>query len=279
MKTKPWISLLVISSLVVGYTVLALRPLSAQEHHAPVGYEDTPMLPGGKWHVHDGKRPQPRIVTPGTFSTAETPGQPPSDAIVLFDGKDLSQWQSLKGGPAKWKVKDGYMEVTKGTGDIRSREEFGDMQLHVEWREPTPPKGESQERGNSGVFLMGVYEIQVLDSYDNITYPDGQTGSVYGQYPPLVNVCRKPGEWQTYDIIFTASRFNDGNLQTPAYVTVLQNGVVVQNHVAIMGDTGHRIFPKYVFKGSQGPLKLQDHGNPVRYRNVWVRPLKASDVS
>ncbi|MBZ5561983.1 MAG: DUF1080 domain-containing protein [Acidobacteriia bacterium] len=257
----------------VGAALLALRSVAAQEHHAAVGYEDTPMLPGGKWHVHDGKRPQPKVITPGTCSSQQSPGQPPSDATVLFDGKDLSNWESIKGGPAGWKVEDGYAEVVAGAGDIRTRQEFGDMQLHLEWREPTPPKGESQERGNSGVFLIGAYEIQVLDAYNNITYPDGQTGAVYGQYPPFVNACRPPGEWQTYDIIFTVPRFQNGELKTPAYVTVLQNGVAVQNHSKLLGDTGHRILATYVTKASQGPLRLQDHGNKVRYRNIWVRTL------
>ncbi len=257
----------------VGAAVLALRPAAAQEHHAPIGYTDTPMLPGGKWHVHDPNRPQPKVITPGTCGTQEAPGQPPSDATVLFDGKDLSNWEAVKGGAAGWKVENGYMEVAPGSGDIRTRQEFRDMQLHLEWREPTPPKGESQERGNSGVFLMGVYEIQVLDAYHNITYPDGQTGAVYGQYPPLVNDCRPPGEWQTYDIIFNPPHFEGGELKTPAYVTVLQNGVVVQNHSEILGDTGHRILGTYKTKTSQGPLELQDHGNQVRYRNIWVRAL------
>jgi hypothetical protein len=273
MKKKTSIVLLAIPAVVIIAALLEFRPMAAQEHHAPVGYEDTPMLPGGKWHVHDARRPQPKVVTPGTCSTQESPGQPPSDATVLFDGKDLSAWESAKGGPAPWNVEDGYIEVLPHSGDIQTRQKFGDIQLHIEWREPTPPEGESQERGNSGVFLMGVYETQVLDNYHNITYPDGQAGAVYGQYPPFVNACRPPGEWQSYDIIFTAPRFKNGKLVTPAYITTLQNGVAVQNHSRILGDSGHRILATYKTKASEGPLKLQDHGNKVRYRNIWVRAL------
>ena len=249
---------------------------SGQQHKEPIGYEDTPMLPGGKWHVHDGRRPHPPIVTPGTFSSQQTPGQPPSDAVVLFDGKDLSKWQSAKGGgPAEWNVQDGYFEVALGKGDIETKEKFGPIQLHLEWSEPNPPHGESQSRGNSGVYLQGQYEIQVLDSYNNITYADGQTGAVYGQHPPLANACRPPGEWQTYDIAFTPAIWESGEVAMPAYVTVFQNGVLVQNHTEIWGSTGHRIFPHYKPEvGSAGPLILQDHHNPVRYRNIWIREIK-----
>lgn len=232
-----------------------------------VGQVDT------RWKIHDLNRPVPPVIEPGTSSTQDSPGRPPSDATILFDGKDLSKWQQQDGTPAKWKVENGYAEVVPKTGELRTKEAFGDCQLHVEFREPTPPHGESQERGNSGVFLIGAYEIQVLDAYNNITYPDGQTGAVYGQYPPFVNACRPPGEWQTYDIIFTVPRFQNGELKTPAYVTVLQNGVAVQNHSKLLGDTGHRILATYVTKASQGPLRLQDHGNKVRYRNIWVRTL------
>ncbi len=246
----------------------------------PPGYKDTPLLPGGKWHVHDYDRPQPPVVTPGTCSTQETPGRPPSDAIVLFDGKDLSKWRNAKGGPARWIVKDGYMQVPSrgqpGRGAIRTKAEFGDCQLHIEWAAPAPPRGRSQSRGNSGVFLMGRYEIQVLDSYHNVTYPDGQAAAVYGQYPPLVNACRKPGQWQTYDILFTAPRFQGKKLVRPAYVTVLHNGVLVQNHVKILGATVHKRLPRYRPHGPKGPLMLQDHHCPVRYRNIWIRELTPS---
>ncbi|RKY02695.1 DUF1080 domain-containing protein [Candidatus Poribacteria bacterium] len=238
-----------------------------------IGYDDTPYLPGSKWRVHDGKRPQPRVVTPGA-----SPGDPPSDAIILFDGTDLSKWVSSRdGGPARWKVENGYMEVVPGTGDIQTKEEFGDCQLHIEWMVPPDVTGEDQGRGNSGVFLMGLYEIQVLDCYGNITYPDGMTAAIYGQYPPLVNACRKPGEWQTYDIIWEAPRFEGDKLVRPAYLTLIFNGVVVHNHVALLGPTGHRRLPEYRPHPPVGPLRLQDHGNPVRYRNIWYRPLKGYD--
>jgi hypothetical protein len=246
------------------------------------GYTDTPIIPGQKWHVHDPERPQPPVVTPGTFSTEDAPGKPPSDAIVLFDGNDLSKWKDGKGQPSGWKVQSGYMMVppkgTPGGGDIITKDDFGDCQLHVEWSAPTPPVGNGQGRGNSGVlFFGGRYEIQVVDSYGNLTYADGGAGSLYGQYPPLVNACRKPGEWQVYDIIFTAPRFKDGKLETPGYVTLLHNGLVLHNHTALLGTTSHKAMPKYSPHEPKGPIKLQDHGNPVRYRNIWIRPLKDYD--
>src|SRR5919204_873066 len=224
----------------VGVTVTSAAVLALAAQQRQIGYSDTPMLPGGKWHVHDGKRPQPTIVTPGA-----TAGAAPSDAVVLFDGKDLSRWESAKGGPAAWNVESGAMVVTPKAGNIATKDSFGDCQLHIEWAAPNPSHGEDQDRGNSGVFLMSRYEIQVLDSYENITYPDGQAAAVYGQYPPLVNASRKAGEWQTYDIAFTAPRFNGSSVATPAYVTVLHNGVLVQDHVAILGTTGHRILATY----------------------------------
>lgn len=246
-----------------------------QQAKRPLGYQDTPMLPGGKWHVHDGERPQPRVVTPGAFSTQDKPGKPPSDAIVLFDGKDLSKWRGANGKDPGWKVENGYMQVQGG--EIVSKEEFGDCQLHIEWSTPTPPKGEGQDRGNSGVFFFGRYELQVLDNYQNQTYPDGQAGAIYGQYPPLVNASAKPGEWQVYDMIFTAPRFDGGTLSSPAFITVFHNGVVLHNHTALLGSTGHRIAPKYTPHGPKGPIHLQDHHHPVRYRNIWVRSLKGYD--
>ncbi len=268
-----------IAILAAGVTMgmLYLNAGGAAQEHPVLGYEDTPMLPGGKWHVHDIKRPHPPVVAPGTFSSEESPGKPPSDAIVLFDGTDLSKWRTAKGERAGWKVENGYMEVVPRTGDIFTRDEFGDCQIHVEWRTPIPAKGESQGRGNSGVFLFGQYEIQVLDSYENVTYADGQAGAIYGQYPPLVNASRRPGEWQVYDIAFTAPRFKNGRAEMPAFVTVFHDGILIHNHAAILGDTGHRILAKYVDHGPKGPLRLQDHGHAVRYRNVWVRPLKGYD--
>ena len=226
-----------------------------------------------RWKQHDLSRPLPAVITPGTPSTQEQAGKAPSDAVVLFAGKDLSQWESESGGPAKWKVENGYMEVVKGTGNIRTRKDFGDCQLHVEWAAPVPAVGESQERGNSGVFLMGKYEIQVLDSYHNRTYADGQAAAVYGQYPPLVNASRPPGQWQTYDIIFHGPRFASGKLQRPARITVLHNGVLVQDNVALTGPTAHGTRPPYESGPDRLPLGLQDHGNPVRFRNIWIRQL------
>jgi hypothetical protein len=212
---------------------------------------------------------EPPIVTPG-----RTSADPPSDAIVLFDGKSLAAWRSADGSPAKWQVRDGYVEVVAGTGDIRTADSFGDSQLHIEWATPAVPKGEGQERGNSGVFLMERYEIQVLDSYENKTYYHGQAGSVYKQYAPLVNASRRPGEWQAYDIIFTAPRFDEqGKVTERARVTVLHNGVLIQNNVEIYGNTYNDRAALYIVHPMAQPLRLQDHGNPVRYRNIWIRRL------
>ena len=254
----------------------ALDVLPAAEH-APVGYSDTPMLPGGKWHVHDPNRPQPKVVAPGTFSTPETPGKPPSDAVVLFGGTDLSRWRAEKGGPALWNIENGVIVCKPKSGDIFTKDEFGDIQLHLEFATPNPPHGDSQERGNSGVFLFGRYELQVLDSYHNRTYADGSCASIYGQSPPWVNASRPPGEWQAYDVVFIAPRFKEGKLESPAYITVFHNDVLVQNHTEILGETGHRILAKYAPHGPKGPIKLQDHGNLIRYRNIWVRPLEISN--
>lgn len=197
-------------------------------------------------------------------------GPPPSDAMVLFDGKDLSKWQSANGGEPKWKLLDGAVEVN-GTGSIMTRESFGDVQLHVEWATPAEVKGNSQERGNSGVYLQGRYEIQVLDSYDNKTYFNGQAGSFYGHNAPLVNVSRKPGEWQSFDIIFHAPKTTADGKVEPGSFTVLQNGVLVQDHIPVNGEA--TTAAKFSGVTPKGPLVLQDHGNPVRYRNIWIRPL------
>ena len=242
-----------------------------------LGYDDTPIIPDSSYHVHDGNRAQPRIVTPGTASTQDCAGAVPSDAVVLFDGTSLADWTDRDGGEARWEVKSGYMEVAPGTGNISTREHFGDCQLHVEWAEPTVIKGESQGRGNSGVFLMGLYEIQVLDCYDNPTYADGTTGAIYGQYPPLVNACRKPGEWQTYEIIWVAPRFAGEALVSPARVTVLQNGLVIHHDQELQGPTQHRTLAEYKPQPETGPLTLQDHGDLVRFRNIWYRPLTGYD--
>jgi Domain of Unknown Function (DUF1080) len=242
-----------------------------------LGYEDTPILPGTRFRVHDGARPQPPIVHPGTASTPEQPGRPPSDAVLLFGGTDLSPWVSVQGGEAGWRVEHGYVQVVPGTGDIQTREHFGDCQLHLEWAAPALVTGEGQNRGNSGVLLMGRYEIQVLDGYQNPTYPDGTTAAIYGQYPPLVNACRKPGDWQCYDIIWMTPRFNGDQLVSPAYATVLHNGIVVHHHTALLGPTQHRQVASYRPHPPMGPLRLQDHGDAVRYRNIWYRPLKTYD--
>ena len=227
------------------------------------------------WAVHDINRPQPKIVTPGSFSSQEQPGKPPSDAIVLFDGSDVSNFEADVDGsvPTKWIVKDGAMECVPGSGYVRTKAKFGDCQLHVEWAAPSEVKGDSQGRGNSGVFLMGIMEIQVLDNYNNPSYADGMAGSVYDENPPMANALRPPGQFQTYDIVFRRPIWRDGKEIDSGYVTVFVNGVLVQDHTRIEGTTGHMrrsvpgAFPEV------GPLKLQDHGNPVRYRNIWYRPL------
>jgi hypothetical protein len=254
-------------------TVAVATVLSAQEQKAPTGYTDTPTIPGSKWRVHDDARPRPPVITPGTCSTEDMPGKPPSDAVVLFDGTSLAAWRTENGEPAKWKVENGYMEVAPGAGDIWTRQNFGDSQLHVEFRTPSPPKGDSQGRGNSGVLLYGIYEIQVLDSFNNLTYADGQASAVYGQSPPLVNASRPPGEWQVYDIVYTSPRFKDGKVDVPGYVTIFHNGVITQNHTQLLGATGHRTLPRLVVHDATGPIRLQDHHNPTRYRNIWIRPL------
>lgn len=258
--------LIATSSLVVGQD----KPAKPK-----YGFKDTPMLPGGKWHVHDSDRPLPPVVTPGTCGTEAEPGRAPSDAIILFDGKDLSAWSDDKGGPARWDVQAGAMVIRPGGGVIRTRKEFGDCQLHLEFAEPTPPRGSDQGRGNSGVMFFGRYEIQVLDNFQNLTYADGHAGAVYGQFPPLVNACREPGRWQTYDIIFTTPRFkDDGTIELRAHVTVLHNGVLVQDHTPILAPMAYRTLAKYTAHGPKGPLVLQDHGNPVRFRNIWIREIQ-----
>ncbi|MDQ1255430.1 MAG: hypothetical protein QG656_19 [Candidatus Hydrogenedentes bacterium] len=222
-------------------------------------------------------KPQPPIVTPGTESTQETPGLAPSDAVVLFNGTDLENWTSTsEGKPTKWVVQDGAMMPTKASGMIQSKQEFGSCQLHIEWATPKEVKGDGQGRGNSGVFLMGIYEIQVLDSYENTTYPDGQAAGLYGRMAPLVNASRKPGEWQTYDIVFHRPIFENGQVVKRATFTVFHNGVLVQDHVELSGGTdwrGPHAVSAYAPHADKGPIRLQDHGNPVLFRNVWVREL------
>ncbi len=225
----------------------------------------------GDWAVHALDRPQPPIVNPGPAG----PSAPaPADAIVLFDGRDLSRWRNSSGQAARWKVENGYLEVAPGAGTLVSADGFGDVQLHIEWAAPAAVKGEGQGRGNSGVFLMGRYEVQVLDSYRNTTYPDGQAGALYGQFPPLVNASRPPGEWQSYDIIFRVPRFDaQGTLLQPARMTVLHNNVLIHDAVELTGPTAHQRRPPYEAHAAQLPITLQDHGDQVRYRNIWVRRL------
>lgn len=232
-----------------------------------------------EWGPNDRNRPEPPIITPGTASTQQHAGLPPSDATVLFNGKDLSNWESVKdGGPAKWTVGKGYFATVPGSGYIRTKQAFGDCQLHVEWSTPNPPHGTDQDRGNSGVFLHGLYEIQVLDSYNNVTYADGEAAAVYGQTPPLVNAARPPGEWQTYDIVFHGPRFDSsGTVTRKATVTVFYNGVLVQDHVEMMGPTAHHRRPPYTPTPEKLPLQLQDHNHPVKYRNLWIRELKEGE--
>ncbi len=225
-----------------------------------------------KWTVHDETRPMPPVVDPGPAGPASPV---PSDATVLFGGQDLSAWVNNKGAAAAWTVRDGYFEVVKGTGSIRTRAEFGDAQLHIEWATPASGEGAGQNRGNSGVFLMNIYEVQVLDSYNNKTYADGSAAAIYGQFPPLVNASRKPGEWQSYDIVFRAPRFDAaGALQEPARMTVVHNGVLVHDNVTLTGPTAHKARPPYKAHAPKLPISLQDHAHPVRFRNIWIRELQ-----
>ncbi len=266
--------------------VLNIQFMSAQDD--PTGYgitpKQTPLLPDAPYVVHDGNRPQPNKATPGDIGKATCSVPPPSDATVLFDGKDLSKWRDGEGDhsrPVDWIVQDNVFIVNPASKVrmIETVEQFGDMQLHLEWRIPADRKLDGQKGSNSGVFLMGIYEIQILSTYNNRTYPDGQAAAIYGQYPPLVNASRPQGEWESYDIIFTTPKFaQPGNLLSPAYVTILQNGVVVHNHKALLGPTGHRVLTKYEAHGATGPIKLQNHDDPIEFRNIWVRKIGTYDT-
>ena len=229
------------------------------------------MAQAPQWPQHSMDRPRPPVVDPGP------PGPPasaPKDAVVLFDGSNLNAWRSDDSSAAKWIVRDGYVEVKPGAGTLVSARGFGDVQLHIEWATPAVVKGEGQERGNSGVFLMGIYELQVLDSYQNDTYPDGQAGAIYGENPPLVNATRSPGQWQSYDVVFRRPHFTaNGTLESPARMTVFLNGVLIQDNFELVGPTANQARPPYKAHPDKLPLKLQDHGNPVRYRNIWIREL------
>jgi hypothetical protein len=259
-----------------GSWLFALLPRLTLAAAAPAqGYRDTPLIPGSRWRVHDADRPRPPSVDAGTMAA---PAPIPSDATVLFDGSSLEGWASRDGGPCPWTMEDGALVVVPGSGNITSRLAFGDCQLHLEWLVPAGGDGAGQDRGNSGVFLMGLYEIQVLDTHTNPTYADGMAGALYGQFPPLVNASRPGGQWQSYDILFTAPRFAaDGRLESPAFVTLLHNGVAVHNHAALPGLTAHKAVPPYRPHPPEGPLMLQDHRHPVRFRNIWVRPLRGYD--
>lgn len=261
---------LLIATIASSATLAAVSFTGAHPQEK-LGYQDTPLIPNTQWHVHDGLRPQPTVVTPG-----DTLGQAPSDSTILFDGTSLD---AFEGGP--WALEDGVMTVN-GTGDIKTKESFGDCQLHLEWRAPAQKEGQDlrgQGRHNSGVFFFGRYEVQILDCFENQTYPDGMTAALYGQEPPMVNACRPAGQWQSYDIMFQAPRFDgEGGLVSPAVVTVLHNGVSVQHARPLLGATQHRKVASYSTPhGETGPIKLQDHGNPVSFRNMWIRPLQRAD--
>jgi hypothetical protein len=256
----------------VGAPLTLASSLLAAGSTGPVFYGDAPD-DHHPWAVHDGNRPQPKIVTPGTFSTADKAGKPPSDAIILFDGTDLSKWVGDKDAPAPWIVRDGYMEVKPGSGEIRTKDKLGDCQLHVEFAAPAKVEGDGQGRGNSGIFLPGGVEIQVLDNYNNPTYADGTAGGYYGINPPMVNAVRPPGEFQMYDIVFRRPVYRDGKPVDPGYVTVFLNGVLVQDHTPLEGSGGHMGRTKAGPFPARDSIRLQDHGNPMRFRNIWYREL------
>lgn len=275
MNTRPILALALTASL----AAFAQENKPAAEKPSPIGYSDTPVIPGSKWKVHDIDRPRPKAVTPGAKL-----GDAPSDAIVLFDGKNVDAFRSkkkdAKGKPTNewtdcpWKIENG--ELLVDGGDAWTKQEFASCQLHLEWKSEPHTKGNSQKKGNGGVFLMDRYESQILDCDNNPTYADGMAGGIYGQTPPLVNAVRKAGEWQTYDIIFTAPKLDGDKVVEPARITTLINGILVQNNTSIQGPTKHKDITNY--EGSfpaKAPIRLQDHKNepPVRLRNIWIRPL------
>jgi hypothetical protein len=231
------------------------------------GYRDTPIQPWSGFHVHDADRPEPKKVDAGQMSTADRPGTAPSDAVVLFDGKGMDRWIPAK----EWSVQEGLLVA--GMGNLVSKDEFGDCQVHVEWQTPDPPQGAPFNRGNNGVQFLKAIEVQVFDSYTQKLYADGQAASIYGQVPPLVNACRKPGQWQTYDIVFIAPKFKDKRVLEPARITVLHNGVLVHHNQEIYGGTPHSGVGSYDGLLPKGPLSLMGHHNPVKFRNIWVRRL------
>lgn len=264
----------IIWAAAIAVAVTAGGPVTAQEKP---GFKDTPMLPDGKWQVHDADRPQPTVVTPGAV-----PGAPPSDAVVLFDGSSLNAWQAQA---TPWVVKNGAATSVPradggGENALVSKASFGDVQLHLEFASPNPPSKTSQDRGNSGIWFMQRYEIQILDGYQNPTYADGAVGAIYAWKPPLVNPSRRPGEWQSYDIIFERPHFGpDGKPLRPAYITAFLNGVLVQNRQPWLGSTVWRKVAEYEAHGDAAPIQLQDHDSPVSFRNIWVRPLPEAAAS
>lgn len=260
------VSLIATAGIVVG---LAVADDSADARRPSPSSSSPP-----RWRQHDIGRPKPPVVEPAPAPEGTAPARPPKDAVVLFDGTNLDAWSSDGGRPAKWKVVDGALVTVPGAGQIETKERFGDIQLHVEWAAPMPPAGRGQNRGNSGIFLMGQFEIQVLDSYQADTYADGQAGAIYGQFPPLANASRPPGQWQTFDIAFRRPRFDPtGSLLEPARITVLHNGILVQNNEEPFGPTSWLKWLPYADHGKTGPIALQDHDHPVKYRNIWLREL------
>jgi hypothetical protein len=267
MKSKslmhPTLAAAISLSVLANLPALGQELVRAKDGSGVYGYKDTPKLPWCNWLVHDPDRPAPKRVDPGP---AGPPAPVPADAIVLFDGKDAGKWE-----PSDWKLEGGCL--VSGNKVLTSKESFANAQIHVEWMAPAGFEGPWYNRGNNGVLLMGLYEIQIFDSYNEKIYPDGQAAAIYGQTPPLVNVSRPPGEWQTFDIVFTAPVFEGGRLKSPARVTVFHNGVLVQNDEPIHGEVAHRAIPGYKTQAPKGPLALGGHGCPVRFRNIWVRPL------
>ena len=264
--------------IVAGLAVLwvagpcGLMAAEAKPAQRGIGYDDTPFLPNSPWRVHDRRRPQPAMVTPGASGPGERPAAPPSDAIVLFDGKDLAQWQ----GDNEKAIENGTINIAKTPG-LLTKKHFGDCQLHVEWATPEKADGGPMTWGNSGVLFLGKYEVQIIESLDSHIYADGNSGAIYGQTPALVNASRKPGRWQSFEIIFLAPRFDGDKLLRPACFTVFHNGVLVQYHKASLGPTTHRTLATYNSRETTGPILLQAHGSAVRFRNVWVRPLKLEE--
>ena len=255
--------------LVAGFIMAgsagAAELVYAKDGSGVYGYKDTPILPWCGYHVHDPDRPAPARIDPGP---APEPAPVPADAIVLFDGEDLSKWD-----PSDWKLVDGKLEAV-GSSNLRTKDEFGSFQLHLEWKAPAPPSGPWHDKGNNGVYLMGLYEIQIFDSYTEKLYPDGQAAAIYAQTPPLVNACRPPGEWQSYDMVFTAPKWDGDTLVAPPRLTMFHNGVLVHLNEEIRGETGHKVLPRVRRKIERGPLMLSAHNSPVQFRNIWLRPLE-----